>query len=194
MKRPLIILITTICVAAYFYFLRPALVNLDLNAELPVLGNLKDFSLIDQDHSTVTLKNLKGSVVVTNFIFTNCPGPCPIMTAQMRSLQKDYSNNPKLKFISISIDPERDPPEVLTKYAARYQADTNQWYFLTGKKEDIIKVAENIFKVSSGKEDLDLHTTRFILTDPQGHIRAYHDSQSENFISEIKQDINLILK
>jgi protein SCO1 len=98
-----------------------------------------DFALVDQNGNAVTLDSLRGQVVLLDFVYTNCPGPCPILTgthvAVQRALPPELA--PKVRFVSISLDPERDTPEALRRYAEAHGADLARWSFLTGAPDEV---------------------------------------------------------
>src|ERR1700675_2624881 len=103
---------------------------------------LPAITLVDQHGQDVSLASLKGHPVLIDFIYTTCPGPCPLMTSRMAAVAKLLG--PKLgsqvTFVSISIDPEHDRPAELEKYARERGADDAGWLFLTGMPEQIDKV------------------------------------------------------
>jgi protein SCO1/2 len=103
-----------------------------------------DFSLVDQDGRTVSLASLRGSVVLLDFVYTHCPGPCPILTSRNVSVQKKLPPElaAKVRFVSISLDPARDTPEALRAYATARGADLARWSFLTGEPGAVIDVLE----------------------------------------------------
>ncbi len=102
------------------------------------------FDLIDQDGRTVSLASLRGSPVVLDFIYTNCPGPCPILTARQVRVQRLLTSRQRarVRFVSISLDPERDTPEALRAYAEALGADLESWSFLTGAPEEVSAVLD----------------------------------------------------
>jgi protein SCO1/2 len=102
------------------------------------------FAGADQDGRPVTLDSLRGQVVLLDFVYTHCPGPCPILTgthvAVQRALPPELA--PKVRFVSISLDPGRDTPEALRRYAEAHGADLARWSFLTGEPgtvEDVLQ-------------------------------------------------------
>src|SRR5438874_67709 len=99
---------------------------------LPSYGNVPEFQLTAQTAKPFDSASLNGHIWVVDFIFTNCPGPCPRMTSQMKQVLRATEDNPAVRFVSISIDPKRDTPEVLASYARKFHADTERWVFLTG--------------------------------------------------------------
>jgi protein SCO1/2 len=115
---------------------------------LQVFGTLPDFSLIERDRRTVTRSDLVGTVWVANFIYTQCTDTCPLQSARMAVLQRDFAGEPALRLLSITVDPTRDTPAILAKYAARYEADRSQWWFLTGDKPAIYALIQEGFRLS----------------------------------------------
>ncbi len=102
-----------------------------------------DFTLTDQDGQPFTLSQLRGKVVLLDFIFTQCPGPCPLLSLTFSQLQKKLGEHlgKDVTLLSVTIDPRHDTPEVLKDYAKRYEADLSGWKFLTGGARDIVVTA-----------------------------------------------------
>jgi cytochrome oxidase Cu insertion factor (SCO1/SenC/PrrC family) len=113
---------------------------------LQVFYTLPDFSLVAGDRRPVTRADLLGKVWVANFIYTHCTDTCPLQSARMADLQKEFTD-PALRFLSISVDPARDTPAVLTAYAARFGAG-ERWWFLTGEKAPIYRLVQEGFHLS----------------------------------------------
>ena len=103
-----------------------------------------DFSLIERSGKKVTNKDLLGKPWCVNFIFTSCTMTCPTNTKTMMELShacKDLD----VRFVTITVDPERDTPERLQQYAEIYQADPAKWLFLTGDQQEIFDLIRNSF-------------------------------------------------
>jgi len=115
---------------------------------LQVFGSLPDFSLTDRTERMVTRAELLGTVWVANFIYTHCTDTCPLQSARMAALQRDFPEEQSLRFLSITVDPKRDTPAVLAKYAARYDADRDRWWFLTGEQQTIYVLIQEGFRLS----------------------------------------------
>ncbi len=113
---------------------------------LQVFYTLPEFSLTNTDRKTVTRTDLLGKIWVANFIYTHCTDTCPLQSARMADLQKQFGN-PDLRFLSISVDPHRDTPAVLSEYARRFGAD-ERWWFLTGEKGPIYRLVQDGFHLS----------------------------------------------
>ena len=161
---------------------------------LPVISSIEDFSLIERSGQPLSAADLKGHICVVDFIFTNCPGPCPIMTTKMSQLQKAFADEKEVLLVSFSVDPERDTPEVLTRYADSYGADQNKWLFLTGDKAEIYNFARSSLKLTVKEEDDPLntqiiHSTMFVLIDKEGRIRGYYNSGEKEALGKLVLDV-----
>ena len=95
-------------------------------ARVPVLGEVPRFSLTERRGKPVTLDDLKGHLTVVDFIFTNCPGICPMMSSNMSELYQLYKSSDKVHFLSISVDPDRDSLVVLQRYANDFGVTDNR--------------------------------------------------------------------
>jgi protein SCO1 len=144
---------------------------------------LPEFEFVNQSHETVSLDSLKGKPWVATFVFTKCPGPCPMITGRMRVLQQDMKRF-DFNLISITVDPERDTPEILSKYADAFSADRGNWHFLTGDRGEIYSLIQEGFKMPVGeiKPGDILHTNRFVMIDPEGnYIDSFLGMNDEEF-------------
>ena len=111
-------------------------------APLPVLRTISSIDLVDQEGEPVNLQTFRGQPWFANIIFTRCPGPCARMTQKMRQLQEALpAEASEVQLVSLTTDPDFDTPEVLSQYARKFQADTRSWKFLTGTKEEIVRVS-----------------------------------------------------
>jgi len=163
-------------------------------SELAVHQQLPDFSLTNQRGAPFALSDLQDKVWVADFIFTSCATICPPMTIEMARLQDEFAAK-DLHFVSFSVDPERDTPEVLFRYADNYGADGNRWSFLTGQKDAIYQLAQDGFNLAAGHRGSEiLHSTRFVLVDRNQQLRGYYDSRSKAHLQQLRQDIQTLLK
>ncbi len=159
---------------------------------------VKDLTLTNQLGKRVSLnKDLKGKVLVIDFIFTTCPTVCPRLSANMKELQKAYiKKNPEMvQFISISVDPERDSVPVLRAYADRYNADHDRWWFLTGNKDSIFDYAKNELGLLLNNADVPgdfVHSQKMILLDTARNIRGYFDGLDKRETKKIADDIYIL--
>ena len=155
-----------------------------------------DFTFTDQTNSSFGLSDLKGKVWVADFIYTNCPDICLPMTFNMAKLQKMAKDEgiENIQFVSFSVDPTVDTPEVLTEYSKQFEADLSNWHFLTGYgQEEIEKFAMDHFKTIVKKPENDpnvIHQSYFYLVDQEGKIQQLYsgleDIPFEQIISDMK--------
>jgi protein SCO1/2 len=144
---------------------------------LSKIGPAPEFTLTDQDGKRVALKDLRGKVLAITFIFASCADTCPLLTATMAGLQDRLGAafGPRVHFISITVDPERDTPEVLKRYAEAHRANPAGWSFLTGTQVEIREVARRygIYYKKTPRGDVD-HTFLTSLVDPGGTLRVQY--------------------
>jgi protein SCO1 len=144
---------------------------------LSKIGPAPAFTLTAQDGRGLSLNELRGKVVVVTFIYASCTDACPLLTAKMATLQDDLGMDfgPKVFFVSITVDPERDTPEVLTRYAQAHGANLAGWAFLTGTPDQIQAVARQygIYYKKQAAGDVD-HTFLTSLVDQSGTLRVQY--------------------
>jgi protein SCO1 len=161
--------------------------------KLPTLATVPDFSLTDHTGANFNSASvLRGNVWVADFMFTNCPGPCPRMSSQMHQVQMAFEGQP-VKLVSLTVDPARDTPEALAKYAQFYKASPGVWYFLTGPQETLNHLDQDVFKLGSVDGSFD-HSTRFILIDRQSHVRGFYLTSEPDAIARLIADAKTLLK
>lgn len=160
---------------------------------LPSFGAVPEFKLTAQTGREFNSATLKGSVWVVDFMFTNCAGPCPRMTAHMRKIATEFAGRSDLRFVSFTVDPARDSPEVLNAYAAKFHADPERWSFLTGPQPVLNHLGRHVFLLNDVDGSLD-HNTRFVLVDRKGTIRGFYPTLDSKSIDRIVTDIKALLK
>lgn len=153
-------------------------------------GPAPDFTLTERSGQTFAKENLLGKPWIANFIFTSCAGQCPLMSLQMKKLQDTLSQGTDFRFVSFTVDPERDSPEVLAKYADRYEAEKERWFFLTGPKAEINRILGGFFL--SRAEEPAMHSIRFILMDREAKIRGYYDSSDSGAVKQLIHDAGIL--
>ena len=139
-----------------------------------------DFLFLNQDSLWISNDDFKGKVYVAEFFFTRCPTICPIMNKNMKRIEAAFGTREDFGIASFSIDPEHDTPTILKTYVDLYDVFSQNWHFLTGKKEQVYDLANkgfNIFaainpEVAGGFE----HQGYFALIDKKGFIRSRTDA------------------
>jgi protein SCO1/2 len=162
---------------------------------LSKIGPAPEFTLTNQNGKRVALKDLRGKVLAITFIFASCADTCPLLTAKMVGLQKRLGSDfgSKVYFVSITVDPERDKPEVLRRYAEAYKANTAGWAFLTGTQGEIRDVTQRygIYYKKTPRGDVD-HTFLTSLVDQNGTLRVQYMGVKFN-PDEILLDLHSLL-
>ena len=186
--RPWVYVIAFVIIIALIAVMQPD----GAEEQLPIIGKIPAFDLVDQNSKQFTLENLEGNVWLADFIFTTCSGPCPIMTERMGMVQHDLLDIDKLKFVSFTVNPDYDTPEVLKKYAQRFDADVGSWSFVTGKYEQIQELIVEGFKMGD-VEEIVFHSTRFALVDHEGNLRGYYSGTEPAEHGILTRDIQSLI-
>lgn len=160
--------------------------------ELPELYKIPEFTFTERQNIPFGREELLGRINIVDFIFTSCPGPCPMMSSKMAELYQMYSGTNKVRFVSVSVDPNRDSLEILREYAERYGVDDNRWVFLRAPMEEVIDLYENGFKLGGILPAN--HSTKFILVDQNAVIRGYYDTYDEISMRILRTHIKELLK
>ena len=180
--------------------------------ELPILGetivdpitgkeehyNAPAFRLTNQLNEISSHDDFKDKIQVVDFFFTSCPTICPTMTSHLKMVQASFQDNEKVNLVSFTIDPERDSPQQLRKYAESYCADHGTWKFLTGNRDTIFDLSRD-YKVmahedSEHGEEFLVHDGTFVLVDGKRHIRGYYDGLDRKDTQRLIGDIQTLLQ
>ena len=160
------------------------------------LGTLPDFRLVERSGREVGLADLSGQPWVADFIFTQCAGACPAMTARMARLRRELPAG--VRSVSFTVDPGHDTPATLARYAGGFGADEG-WLFLTGPQKDLYDLSTGGFKLAAMEVPADqrdatggdgpfLHSSKFVLVDGAGVVRGYYDSTDEQAVRALVAD------
>ena len=160
-------------------------------------GTVPGFQLTNQNGQPFGSAQLSGKIWIADFIYTTCPGPCPMISSRMSELQKPLQKT-DVHLVSFSVNPEKDTPEVLRGYADKLQAEPGRWDFLTGAKPAIYKLSHDGFKLAvsdgSDAQGIPVHSTRIVLVDRHGQIRGYYDATEPEAITKLLADTNHLLR
>lgn len=176
---------------------------------LPILGKKKivegievnhtipDWKFMNQDSNMVTNKDLSDVIYITDVFFRSCPTICPKTMREMKRIYTEFEDNPQVKLVSFTIDPVRDSPALLKKYASNLEVNTDKWWFLHGDKEETYDLALDYF--NTAYEDSDIpggfnHSGKLILTDKNGHIRSFSEGTDPDETPKLIRDIKTLLK
>jgi protein SCO1/2 len=174
--------------------LRQLEVNALRQRTVSAYGSVPEFQLINQDGNNFGSADLRGKIWIADFVYSTCPGPCPMISSRMSELQKPLEKT-DVHLVSFTVDPAKDTPEVLRTYAERLQAEPGRWDFLTGAQSTIYNLSRNGFKLAVGEEKgVPIHSTRMILVDRHGAIRGYYDAAEPDAVTKLVADTTNLLR
>lgn len=163
------------------------------------IHTIPSFSFTNQEGQTVTEKMVEGKIYVTNFMFTSCVSICPVMTENMKILQKEFECNENVILLSHSVLPSVDSVLVLKKYAERKGIMSSKWHLLTGNRDSIYSLAKRQYYAGDsigfyGNQRDFLHTENFILVDKHRRIRGVYNGTIKFEMDRIIEDIRTLMK
>jgi protein SCO1 len=169
--------------------------------ELPVLvqlAELPELRLVRSDGAAVTRDDLAGTPWVADFVFSRCVTSCPILTARMKSIGGKLVEGEDFRRVSISVDPEHDTPEVLSRYKEQRRLP-DEWWWLTGEPEAVLTLVRTGFLLGveenpGDERDPVLHSTRIVLVDGQNRIRGYYDGLEEEALERLGRDLARLVR
>ncbi len=149
------------------------------------------FRLIKQDGEPMDSAELAGAVYVAHFFFTACPVECPKMIQAVERLEHQFGHL-GVRFLSITVDPDNDTPERLTRYAREHKIDLRHWSLLTGTIAEIESVAHTVFRLPLEKL---MHSEKLVLVDRQSQIAGFYnglDAESTDQLAERARELLLV--
>lgn len=158
--------------------------------------SIANFSLTNQNGKTITQDDYKGKIYVADFFFTTCQTICPIMTKNMREVQKRTIADDGVMLLSHTVTPEIDTVAQLKRYADEKGVNASKWNLVTGDKKQIYELARKSYLAvkdngDGGPFDM-IHTENFILVDKARQIRGFYDGTSPEEIDRLMEDIKIL--
>ena len=170
--------------------------------ELPVLVQLPEFALQDQNGVGFGSEQLNDKPWIANFVFTRCPTTCPIQTRNLAKFQKQLrkiDGGDEVELVSITVDPHFDTPAVLADYAKRMEADPEGWHFLTGSRDEIWDLCKKGFKLAVDDAPPKapspiMHSSRMMLVDRDGQIRGFYEGTTREGMDDLRLAVENLLQ
>ena len=159
---------------------------------------LRDFEFTDATGQKVTKNDLLGEPWIASFIFTSCAGTCPRVTNSMDVLQRRYKDKP-IRFVTFTVDPERDTVDVLKHYSDKLEANPERWMFLTGDKDKLYSLINQDFLMPVRPEPVPepgfeiIHTSNVCLVDATGRVIGKYNSLDESEMIQCRKDLDRLL-
>jgi protein SCO1/2 len=183
-----------------FYFAMGHFIPGFREVKLPVLGSVHAFSFSNQEGKRITEKDVAGKVFVAEYFFTTCKAICPRMNANLKKIYLDLAGEPDFHILSHTVDPETDSVARMKKYADAMGADPAIWWFLTGTKDSLYRMARGSYLLDDPKNNAEnlneqfIHTQFVALVDKQGRVRKIYDCLKNEELDELEKDIKILLK
>lgn len=168
----------------------------EVNGTDTVYHTIGDFAFVDQDSAAITAETFKGKIYVADFFFTSCRTICPIMKTQMLRVYDSIQHDNDVLILSHTIDPEYDTVGLLHDFAERLGVKSSKWHFVTGKKDEIYKIAQTSYFATAledkSEPDGFIHSGAFLLIDKDRRIRGKYDGTKEEDVNRLLGDINIL--
>lgn len=162
---------------------------------LPELWSAPAFAFVDQHGKPTTERDLAGQVWIADFIYTQCTSACPLLSAKLALVRRQLGD-PRVKFVSFSVDPEHDTPEVLRSYEQNWGPEDARWTLLSTDPKGLAALAESMRVAVSPTQDPNdpiLHTTLFFLVDSNSKVRGAYDSADDTALDRLAEDAKGLL-
>jgi protein SCO1/2 len=163
--------------------------------ELPVLGEVPPFTLTDQTGAVFSDRDLAGRPWIATFVYSTCPGPCPRVIEKMQAADRRLSHDPRVRLVSITVDPAADTPEVLAIYGRNRNIDPARWKFLTGAPDTVFALVRGGFKLGVERDDTAspevgpvIHSLMAVLVDGSRQVRGYYDTNDPGAMDRLVDD------
>ncbi len=172
----------------------------DCPAPVPpdTMHRIPPFSLLSQDGETITQRDFEGKIYITDFFFARCPDICKVMTSELYRVQDHFKNNPDIRILSHTVDPQNDTVAVLKDYAERNRYQKDFWHFVTGDKKTIYELARCAYFLpvqagDGGKADF-IHSDKLILVDKEKRIRGFYSGTNRDDVDKLILEIQVLLQ
>ena len=149
----------------------------------PIIEPAPEFQLINHNNESMTTAKLNGRITLVNFIFTRCRDVCPALTTKLKLIESELTKRSDISYISLSVDPEYDTPDILQAYRKKFDIHNPDWHFLTGEYDAIRLLIDNFqLAYQRGPSDDDIpniiHSEKFILIDTENKIRGFYSADN----------------
>jgi protein SCO1/2 len=173
-------------------------------APLPIITTVPAFELVDQTAQAYGSKDLSGRPWIASFVYSTCPGPCPMVVQRLGDIKQRLSDDPRMMIVSITVDPDGDTPKVLEAYGRTHAIDPARWRLLTGPYNEVLNlVQKGFFLPIANNEGADAkllaeqgpitHSTKLVLVDAELQVRGYYDSNDANELKQLTVDVKRLI-
>lgn len=204
MKKKIIFYSTFFAALVGLFYLSLSFTKGFFDVKLPIMNYVQNFSFTDQNGQIVNEHNVGGKVYVTNYFFTTCKGICPKMNFNLSNVYDQFKNDSNFAIISHTSMPETDSVPLLKAYETKMIGKdphfAAKWYFVTGDKDSLYKMARQSYLLDNPKNnsinitEAFIHTQFFSLVDKQMRVRGIYDGLKPDEIAKMEKDIKTLLK
>lgn len=153
------------------------------------IRDVEELTFTTSEGRELKLSELEGKVWIGSFFFSSCPGPCRQINLAISDFSKQLADK-DVKFVSMTVDPDNDTPQVLHAYGESFGADFKRWHFLTGKFDDVRRVCQDVFAMPIDRK---VHTERLILVDRSGHRRGIYSTGEPAQMKALRKKVDELL-
>lgn len=157
---------------------------------------IDSFSLIDQNGNPFTREDIGDRVFISNFFFASCPDVCPTINGHLKIASEKLKNSTDVLFLSHTVDPYNDSVSELNDYATSFEANYDQWKFLTGNKSTIYHLARDNYRavIQEVPDTNDfIHSEKVMLVDKDFHIRGIYNGLDIKEVLNMVEDARFLL-
>jgi len=172
-----------------------AMIALRPAEELPVLGEVPSFVLTDQNGAAFSDADLAGIPWIATFVYSTCPGPCPRVIEKIQAADRRLSHDPRIRLVSVTVDPAADTPEVLAVYGHNRSIDPARWKLLTGDPDAVFALVRGGFKLGVERDESAgpdvgpvIHSLMAVLVDGKRRVRGYYDTDDADAMDRLVAD------
>ena len=162
------------------------------------LRRMDNFNLISHKGASFGPEQIRGKYTLVNFFFASCHGICPLITHNVKKLSAKINDQSDVQFLSLTVNPERDNPEIINGFREMNKVTQKNWTFLTGSKDAIYKIARKEFgaevKLVRGEKDLTdfVHTENVYLLDKNGYLRGLYRARGTADLDRLVQELETL--
>lgn len=158
---------------------------------------IPEFEFTNQLGQTVSHETFDEKIYITDFFFTTCPGICLDMTVNMAKLQREFEHDDDVLFLSHTVTPDVDTPEVLARYAKKHGVRSGKWHLVTGDRARIYDLGRRHYFVEEDlgvdkPDDEFLHTENFLIIDGRRRIRGIYNGLKDASLAQLVADVRTL--
>jgi protein SCO1/2 len=168
-------------------------------SKLPPISYVQPFAFTNQDGKKFTQRDVEGKVYVANYFFTTCKSICPRMNNEVKKIYEHFKTENDFLILSHTSDPGTDSSSRLKWYADSIGVTTQNWIFLTGRKDSLYRQARLSYRIDDPNNNVQsidedfLHTQFLALVNKKGEVVKIYDGLKQAEINELIKEAERLL-